>query len=142
MKNSRHVIDSRDKMTTMTSQCRSCDACVNRNAINGQKIKLHTCHHKHLSDISKSPSNGGTERNRMERKPMGEMTLIMEKRKFCGSVCCASQESPSETFAPPTPVPVISNSSDENKTEYYPDDPEKYMKEIKLRIMQREKDCR
>lgn len=133
------MLESGDKMTTTTSQWRSCDLCVNRNTITGQRFKLHSCNHKHSLEIPKSPSNGVPERDHKERKAITETTMITEKPKFCGTVCWSKQESPNETFTPPTPDPVVSNSSDENRTEYYPDDPEKYIKEIKLRIMLREK---
>ncbi|XP_047019500.1 pyrokinin-1 receptor-like isoform X1 [Helicoverpa zea] len=66
------------------------------------------------------------------------MRLANEKRRPCSPVCCTYPSSPTETITV-TPDALINNIAEE-KRDYSADEPEKYLKEIKLRIIQREKE--
>ncbi|XP_075974789.1 pyrokinin-1 receptor-like isoform X2 [Anticarsia gemmatalis] len=63
------------------------------------------------------------------------MCMTHGKHTACSPVCCPYHSSPTETITV-TPDAIVC----EDKKEYISDEPEKYLKEIKLRIIQREKE--
>lgn len=65
------------------------------------------------------------------------MRLVNEKQRPCSPVCCTLPSTPAEIITV-TPEVIVDNTSKE-KRDYSSDEPEKYLKEIKLRITQREK---
>ncbi|KAJ2949876.1 hypothetical protein O0L34_g11196 [Tuta absoluta] len=107
--------------------CRYCNKNVPSTA---QLCRTHSCHYQ-FTDFKKREVE---EDPRVHNRTQFEMTHVPEKKGLCSS-CCTSQ-SPDETY--PSPTPEATSSSHENRTEYYPVNADRYMKEYRIRMKQRE----
>ncbi|KAI5638866.1 7 transmembrane receptor (rhodopsin family) domain-containing protein [Phthorimaea operculella] len=137
--NSRQDTPSHTKVTRLDSRelsrnghslnnhlCRYCNSQISTTQI----CRTHSCHYQ-CTDFKKREVD---DHPRVDSRTQFEMTLVPEKKRLCSS-CCTSQ-SPEEPFPSPTPEPT--SSSQENRTEYYPVHADRYMKEYRIRMKQRE----
>lgn len=85
--------------------------------------KIHGCSYryinhpkKELERVDSSPSRAERNRSHFIEKPLEQV----EKTSFCPHSCCSRQKSIEDAFTPGTPEATGSNSSEGNRTEYYP----------------------
>ncbi|CAH0581236.1 unnamed protein product [Chrysodeixis includens] len=101
---------------------------------NGKTIMTPPVHYRSCKHFL----NTAEDRNIRNTNLNNTMSLVNDKRRPCSPGCCTFPSSPTEIIAV-TPEALVNNISEE-KRDYSADEPEKYLKEIKLRIIQREKE--